>query len=100
MSNIRCWSFPLVLAVGFLGLVPIGCGGPRLVHDEWEPGVPKRHGIVIIMNKQANGIIGTQPVQRKPLGHGFMINKTARGRGGIQTDALNRVVITKARALI
>ena len=23
-----------------------GCFGPRVVHDEWKPGVPKRHGEV------------------------------------------------------
>ena len=47
MQNIRSWSFPLILTVGFFALLPTGCGGPRIVHDEWGPGVPKRHGTVI-----------------------------------------------------
>lgn len=27
-------------------LLTTGCFGPRIVHDEWKPGVPKRHGEV------------------------------------------------------
>lgn len=28
-------------------LLTSGCFGPRLVHDEWSPGIPKRHGEVV-----------------------------------------------------
>ncbi len=38
----------LTAAVSLLIVIgPTGCGGPRLVHDEWAPGKPKRHGTVI-----------------------------------------------------
>ena len=33
-------------------LLTVGCFGPRLVRDEWRPGVPKRHGEVVSGKQQ------------------------------------------------
>jgi antitoxin component YwqK of YwqJK toxin-antitoxin module/peroxiredoxin len=47
MDIIHRWSISLALFAGLIGVIPIGCGGPRVVHDEWKPGQPKRHGTVV-----------------------------------------------------
>lgn len=36
----------LIIATVVASSLLTGCFGPRLVHDEWKPGVPKRHGEV------------------------------------------------------
>ncbi|MBA3699280.1 MAG: redoxin domain-containing protein [Planctomycetes bacterium] len=33
-------------------LLSAGCFGPRVVHDEWRPGVPKRHGETVLGKQQ------------------------------------------------
>ena len=37
----------LLSALVGASLLTTGCFGPRTVHDEWRPGVPKRHGEVV-----------------------------------------------------
>jgi antitoxin component YwqK of YwqJK toxin-antitoxin module/peroxiredoxin len=40
-------SFFLKSAVVIFTCAVLSCGGPRVVHDEWQPGVSKRHGTLI-----------------------------------------------------
>lgn len=45
--------FSLLTLVG-ISLLAASCFGPRTVHDEWQPGVPKRHGEVVSGKQQGH----------------------------------------------
>ncbi len=40
-------AYLLLSALVAVSMLTVGCFGPRTVHDEWRPGVPKRHGEVV-----------------------------------------------------
>ena len=46
-------SISLFTLVG-ISLLTTACFGPRTVHDEWRPGIPKRHGEVVSGKQQGH----------------------------------------------
>ena len=46
-------SISLFTLVG-ISLLTASCFGPRTVHDEWRPGIPKRHGEVVSGKQQGH----------------------------------------------
>ena len=45
-------AFIMILTLVSISLLTSSCFGPRTVHDEWRPGIPKRHGEVVSGKQQ------------------------------------------------